>query len=185
MKFSEKLFEKRKRNETKNEHESYIVGLLETVMNNAVDEDGYLRFKELEKKPNMSDYDRKFVYNFKNKINKATISINNLADYKFALEWVTTKEYASDLVAHENAHVNMAESLGMEISDYPYMMTFTDSRNGVKVYPAANVKISIKNDLPIEEKEKIKKVIIAPLEYGNKLSPGDINDLNSLEKTYD
>ncbi len=179
MKFSEKLYFKDKK--LNNETEIFIRDLIKYAVKNIVDEDSYQKYVFLRDKDDLTDYDKKFLNFFKKKLNNATISINNLGDYRFALEYVAGKEFALDTVAHENAHVNMAESLGMEISEFPYTLTFIKTKKGIEVFPAANLGIQINKNISIEEKERYRKVITAPLEYGNKLSQFDLKDLDFLE----
>ncbi len=179
MKFSEKLYFKDKK--LNNETEISIRDLIRFAVKNIVDEDSYQKYISLRDRDDLTDYDKKFQNNFRRRLNNATISINNLGDYKFALEYVAGKEFAEDTVAHENAHVNMAESLGMEIGEFPYVLTFIKTKKGMEVFPSANLGIQINKNISIDEKEKYRKVITAPLEYGNKLSKFDLEDLDFLE----
>lgn len=106
-------------------------------------------------------------------LNKSTIEAENLYEYKLILEAIgLSEDEIKDLLAHENAHANKAESLGAKHLSYKITIMI-DKNNNYLYQPFSHIYI------PEEwSDEKVKdtwvKIIKAPEEYGNKMSSSDI-----------
>lgn len=106
-------------------------------------------------------------------LDKATIAAENLHEYKLILETIgLSEEEIKDLLAHENAHANKAESLGAKHLSYKISI-MVDRDNHYLYQPFSHLHI------PEEwSEEKVKdawiKIAKAPEEYGNKMSSSDI-----------
>jgi hypothetical protein len=106
-------------------------------------------------------------------LDKSTIEAENLHEYKLILETIgLSEDEIKDLLAHENAHANKAESLGAKHLSYKITIMI-DKNNNYLYQPFSHIYI------PEEwSDEKVKdtwvKIAKAPEEYGNKMSSSDI-----------
>jgi hypothetical protein len=111
----------------------------------------------------------------------ASVHVTNLQDYRIVMEELgILEEEIIDILEHENAHANKAEALGAYFEEY-LLLLLDDGQGGI--IPCPRMKLSYPNDWS-EEKclEVEKQVTCAPEEYGNRLSPGDIESLKRLRK---
>lgn len=106
-------------------------------------------------------------------LDKSTVIAGNLKEFRLILKNLgLSKEDIEDQLAHENAHANKAESLDSKHLDY--RVTILRGKNGEYLFqPYA--RIFIPEDWSEEKiKEVWTKIARAPEEYGNKMSPSDI-----------
>ena len=111
-------------------------------------------------------------------LEKATITADTLFEFGLAMELLgMSKEEIQDHLAHENAHANKTEALGAQ--HLSYKITLVRSGNDYLFQPFAH--IYIPDEWNSEKiKETMRQVTCAPEEYGNKLSPDDIEKLKNL-----
>ena len=105
--------------------------------------------------------------------------IETLLEFKLFMENLgMPKEDIQDFLAHENAHSNKAESLGAE--HLGYKINLIRNGNGYIFKPSSDIYIP---DEWSEEKinDTYKLIAQAPEEYGNRLSPDDIEILKKLK----
>jgi len=109
-------------------------------------------------------------------LSHATAHATNLQDYRIFMEELGLKEAEiKDIVVHEYAHADKANELGATFEGYQILLL--KDENGW-IIPAPRVKISYPEDWSHEKYVAVlKEITTAPEEYGNKLSPDDINDL--------
>ncbi|MEI8130511.1 MAG: hypothetical protein WCG55_03350 [bacterium] len=105
---------------------------------------------------------------------KASIRVKTLAEYQALQAMLLRKqEHIDDDIAHENAHANKAESLGMNFHGYKVIVGYR--RNGLsKEYFYLNsVEISTPNEWSAEnDADAFKQVLLAPDENGASVSSG-------------
>lgn len=153
---------------------SLMERLVNVAKQNAILESDYHRHCGLVDKEVLSEEEKAL----ESRIDSATVRTNNLGDFQFAMEEFWEPEHALNVLAHENAHVNKAQSLG--VKTHGYKLTFIKREDGkLFIQPTATIDIFGGSN---EEKRKTKEILLAPLEYGNRLSDGDIELLKQLEK---
>ncbi len=102
---------------------------------------------------------------------------DNLVEFKEMLKQISEKyseppEWVTDLLAHENAHANIAEITAHEWVGYATVFIKDETGQLSGIQPLH----FLKPELSWEPKEAIQKsieVLEAPEKYGNKLSPSD------------
>jgi hypothetical protein len=120
--------------------------------------------------------------NIISEISRHSVVVYGIAEFRLVLEEMAdyikgfyTKEDIDDILAHENAHMNVASSLEYKISGYA--LTFIDSGDGnLGVQPSClffmnenwNLKQTLNNTI---------SSLDAPRKYGNSLSEKDINGI--------
>ncbi len=108
-------------------------------------------------------------------LNHASAYFNNFVELGMALKiWGLKDDEIDNIVEHENAHMNMAEYLKVETNGY--LVSFIKQDRKVRLYAAA-----IQLNTTLEDPKIHEAIIRAPLDYGNKLSIGDIEMLNELK----
>lgn len=113
-------------------------------------------------------------------LKNGTICTENLLEFSLALEALgMSEEEVVDHLAHENAHANKTESLGAE--HLGYNITLIRNGNGFLIQPYSHIYIPDEWSSK-KYKETMRKVLMAPEEYGNKLSPDDVEKLKNLLK---
>lgn len=92
------------------------------------------------------------------------------------VEFGLTQEWVDDLVAHENAHANVARDTGHEWVGYGAVFIKDDNGQLSAVQPVHFTKPDLSWG-PMELITKSIEVTEAPAVYGNKLSEGDVANL--------
>ncbi len=90
-------------------------------------------------------------------------------------DYENIERWAEDLLSHENAHANVAQSLNHEWVGYVQIF-YEDNNGNIGIQPAHVTKPRWEWG-PKEVLENTIRVVRAPEEYGNKLSDGDKIDL--------
>lgn len=107
----------------------------------------------------------------------AKIHVRTLPEFKMLLEKIGMQgDSLIDSLEHENAHANKAEELGARHEGYQVLCL--RYKNGFGYIPQVSIYIPDRWSLH-KQKEVSGKIINAPEEYGNSLSPDDINDLKN------
>lgn len=119
-------------------------------------------------------------------LNRGRIHVDTLAEYQFVLQ--LTGLFGKDLeeiLAHENAHLNLAESFNTIVHGYvlDISMAWHGDRKAYILQPAADV------DLPCDWPEHIKREVTrllaqAPKIYGEQNSNGDAQLIQEIERLY-
>lgn len=146
--------------------------------------------KELEEK--MKDNNTYFEEqrNFIKKIKNSIAEFKTIKDFKEACKILGLdnkkksgyKNFTEYIIAHENAHLNIAEKEGQIIHGY-WFIFIEDEEGEIIMQPAAGYELL--DNLSNQELLEIEKRIInAPHEYGNELSLADKYKLDFLETTF-
>ncbi|MEI7689259.1 MAG: hypothetical protein WCI91_03705 [Candidatus Nomurabacteria bacterium] len=114
-------------------------------------------------------------------ISKYMVTVDTLLEFKTLVEKLDRNYYFTiGTISHENAHANMTEALCGKHRGYS-IVVFKKEDGTYGYQPISHFDFSS----VLDPEEKIKKeirVTNAPEEYGNKLSPGDKNRIQELEK---
>ncbi|MEM8527626.1 MAG: hypothetical protein AAGG68_23495 [Bacteroidota bacterium] len=167
-----------------------LVQRFQAVMNDLLMEEEYDELVELQNQlsyPAITEYgeDEYFQFQEISKIlNRGRIHVDTLAEYRFVLFLTGMKAKDIDeLLAHENAHVNVAESFNAIVHGYvlDISMKWEGNRKAFVLQPAADV------DLPYDWSEENRRRVselmaYAPKLYGECLSEGDIKILEQLRQ---
>ena len=102
---------------------------------------------------------------------------DNIPEYREMLSQIASsyglsQEWADDLLAHENAHANVAEVTEHEWVGYAAIFIKDENNNLTSIQPVHFTKPQLSWG-PKELLEKSIEVTKAPEEYGNRLSEGD------------
>ena len=159
-----------------------IERLLKVAVSNALDYDEYQnlnnRLEELSTKENLSIEEDEEFTDIMNKINLASFHTRELIDFKLAMQrFGLSEENVTDFLAHENAHANKADELDAGFDKYLLTILVRDG----KLVGQPSTLFNLDLDHP-DAKKILKTITLAPEEYGNKLSPGDIRSLDNLNK---
>ncbi len=106
------------------------------------------------------------------------VTVQNLFEFNALLEAAGADQItAMDTVAHENAHLNVAESLGFKASGYSLLVS--KGEHGFAYTPIANYEVphTLNTKDTVEANIAIAQ---APEKYGNKLAPDDIERIETL-----
>lgn len=159
-----------------------IERLLIVAVSNALDYDEYQnlnsRLEDLNTKENLSiEEDREFA-DIMDRINLASFHTKELIDFKLAMErFGLSDQNVIDFLSHENAHANKADELGVGFDEYLLTVLVKDG----KLVGQPSTLFSLDLEHP-ETKTILKKITLAPEEYGGELSPSDIKSLDNLNK---
>lgn len=107
---------------------------------------------------------------------KSSVSAENLYDFKLVLNaFELPKEQIDDILSHENAHANKAESIGVKHLDYGITI-FKKNMGGYEyqAYTSLHIPKEWGEDKVRDVWEKISS---APDEYGHEMSEEDIRML--------
>jgi hypothetical protein len=112
---------------------------------------------------------------------KSTALASNLIEFKEMLEQIRlrfglSKEWATDLLIHENSHANVSESVDEEWVGYGAIFIKDENGELSNIQPLHISKPKIIWG-PKETIVKKIQVLEAPTVYGNKLSEGDMSDI--------
>ncbi len=186
-----KLFQKfQPKSSFEKERRIAVKEILDKAYDSAVSEEEYDEWERLSLK-NEDDTSSEELVRFDEldaKIKAATATFENINDFKYALQYFGVQDPIDDL-AHENAHANKAEQLGVKF-EYYYMRIF-GTKDGRFI---ADIGASIDTEKDahgnerdwgrFEEKEADIDITRAPDEYGNKMSPSDIDRLSRMDDMY-
>ncbi len=127
----------------------------------------------------MTNYYKSEIKKFEKIIENSSAHFDTLFDFKIALESLNIKkENVNDILAHENAHANKLEQLGGKHGGYEII--FLKTEKGFSIIPR-NCSFYPKEWSEEKYIDVVKQVVKAPDEYGNSMSPDDIDKLNYLE----
>ena len=112
---------------------------------------------------------------------KSTALADNLVEYQemlsqIASEFGLSKEWVQDLLAHENSHANVSESVGEDWVGYGAVFIKDDAGVLTNIQPLHLSKPKITWG-PRETIAKKIEVLDAPRVYENELSEGDVSDI--------
>ena len=114
------------------------------------------------------------------KINEHTVLVKTLNEFRILLELIeVTKLNVNDILEHENAHANKAESLGGTLDGY--MLIVAKNGNTYWYFPSLHWNIPISWD-KIKKIKTMIKIANAPKEYGHMLSESDKEDIQVLQE---
>jgi hypothetical protein len=112
------------------------------------------------------------------------LEADNLFEFRCLLGVLNIKEKEiTSTLSHENAHANKAQSFENKgVKHFGYRLKITVLKNGECVFtPQARWGVPDEfRELRKEHKDILRAVYLAPLEYGDKLSPDDIEAINQL-----
>ena len=140
----------------------------------------YLALEERASSSGLRENDFNRLNLLKRKVTGSTITVKTLPEYRRAMELLGyNHDDLIDTLAHENAHANTAERLGARHDGYNLLLKKAEA--GIHILPQAFIYIPDEWDTK-KQIEVHEKIVRAPEEYGNTLSPGDIKDLSKLKK---
>lgn len=159
-----------------------IERLLKVAVSNAIDYEEYQnlnnRLENLSTKESLSTEEEEEFTKIMDRINLASFHTEELINFKLAMErFGFSEENVIDFLAHENAHANKADELDAGFDKYLLTILIRDGK--LVGQPSTLFNLDLEHP---EAKKILKKITSAPEEYGNKLSPDDINSLNNLNK---
>jgi len=148
-----------------------------------LENDDILRFEAVTSKKKGAQGGEGLVKRFRLKIEEASVIVEYLEDFKILLRILgQSEDYVRNLVAHENAHANKAEELEGVFKGYR-LVFFREENGTIGFQPFADAE-------PVDtwdnskKKEVMKEILLAPLVYGDKLSPIDIQNIKRLDELY-
>lgn len=108
----------------------------------------------------------------------SSVTVQTLVEYRMVLEKALGQDKAEKILAHENAHANVALSLGAEFMGYTLLIC--KDKDDFAIRGGASYR------LPIEWTDEEKKaahirIYAAPEEYGEKLSHTDEKVIDGLK----
>lgn len=160
--------------------------LIDTACENAITEEEFDEYQSiyLKKLDDISDDEVDRFDELDLKVEASKVLCNNLNDFKYALEYFGVDD-PIDLLAHENAHANKAEQLGVDFEGY-YLKIMKCSDGHYHADIGADIDISGKEFSWSKDRQKEADIDItrAPYEYGNKMSADDIDRLDRIEEMY-
>lgn len=113
-------------------------------------------------------------------IKKATITVETISEFRLILKILArSDEEIQDILAHENAHANKTETLGVEHLGYNIIII---KKGDDYLFQPFSEKCTPEEWSEEKKKEAAIQIVLAPEEYGNKLSSGDIEELKNLWK---
>lgn len=123
---------------------------------------------------NLDEYDK-----LDEEIKKHIVVVKTLPEYRMLLEKTANTATVEDTLAHENAHLNKAESLGVPVEGYAIIVS--KNEKGFVYAPYAEYKMPTSWDQRRQIEANI-QIANAPHEYGNRLSPTDEKRIEELKK---
>ncbi len=130
----------------------------------------------IQKERELTDDEVEHHYSFRERLDLASIVVITIPEARRVMEMLGfTDEQLVQTLSHENAHANKAMEVGATFSGYNFALT-RDSDGGILVQPSAITSIP---DNWSKEKTIFfdSQIIKAPDEYGEKMSPGDKEEL--------
>lgn len=115
------------------------------------------------------------------KLNEAHIHVNTISEFKLLLDKIAlNNEHAKALLNHENAHANVAQSVGVDHDGYIILVRKED--DGTFYYsPMATWKFPAEWWDKKENIEKTIQIFSAPQEYGDRMSVDDKDNVKELQ----
>jgi len=111
-------------------------------------------------------------------IKKHIIIVKTLMEYKALLQKIAPSDVLYDTLAHENAHANKAESLGVNLNGYAVVVS--KNKDGFVYQPYVDYTVPTSWDRKREIETNI-EIADAPREYGNRLAPDDAERVEELK----
>lgn len=112
-------------------------------------------------------------------IKKHIIVVKTLIEYKTLLQKIAPSDVLYDTLAHENAHANVAESLGVNLNGYAIVVS--KNKDSFVYQPYVDYEVPTSWDLKRQIETNI-KIAEAPREYGNRLAPDDAERVEELKR---
>lgn len=138
-------------------------------------------------KPNrgyLTWHEWKEYYDIEDQLEQTRIKVQTLPEFRFLLENFGFQ--APDLqnaLAHENAHVNVAEQFNATFEGYMLNVTKRITIGQLVYVLQPEVDVDIPDDWPDEVGDNVARaIILAPVKYGSQLSEGDQKLLARLER---
>jgi hypothetical protein len=158
--------------------------LVDVAEKNAISWEEYNEYESICSKDDFSDEEEARFDELDAKVTRATVLCDNTNDFKYALEYFGVND-PIDTLAHENAHANKAEQLGVEFEGYFLkMIKAPDGHYIVDIGAYCNMDNKEEEWSVMKQKEASIQIIRAPDEYGNKMSQDDIDKLDKIEGLY-
>jgi hypothetical protein len=168
-------------NENKNIEgtQNNIESLLLTLQEIAIHDDVYSEYTQkmnqivtsLDQGVYVSKEERDDLAKMRNNIKESTLYLGNLNDFQEAVNlYFSVKEEAEEILAHENSHMNVAESMKVDAS---YAITITRTTGGFGFYPAVIITKFPEEMNYKQQVEAFIKIASAPDAYSEENSDGD------------
>jgi len=114
---------------------------------------------------------------------RSILKLETLPEFKYALEKLpnTSKEWRTEMLAHENAHANVADKLGVEHFDYS--LIFLEGKDEEKLYIPQASHINpemIEGWTKQRQNEANLEITQAPEVYGGRLSESDKKEIEKI-----
>jgi hypothetical protein len=173
------------KNEILDKLEVELRGKIDFAKENALSEEEYEEVSEkefemqsIQNKRELTDEEVEYYFDFRERMNKATIEVKTLIEAKRIMELLNFKqETLIDTLAHENAHGNVAEQHGAQHIGYKFVVI--EGKGGYIIQPQANIYLPDEWDKN-KQNFVLARITQAPEEYGNSISEGDKRDLKEL-----
>jgi hypothetical protein len=152
---------------------------IETAKNNAIKESHLFELEDeldqLAKTKSQESHDRE--YEIEKEIFASSVVSDTVIDFKEILVQIGTMygqspDWAINMLAHENSHANIGESIGFDIRGYIVIFSKDESGRIVSIQPAV---LSKANDKWSDVEKSMKDAVMqeAPKIYGETMSDGD------------
>lgn len=129
-------------------------------------------------KKQMTSSDIESLKAIRQRMEEATVMAETIPEARLAMELLGyDREALVDTLSHENAHGNKADRLGAEHRGYKFLLIRT--KVGFDIQPQASFVIPREWDLDRRVKTA-EEITRAPEEFENKLSEGDLEDLERM-----
>jgi hypothetical protein len=116
--------------------------------------------------------------NIQEEIMNSSVTVHTLAEYKMVLQSMMDDDEAEEILAHENAHANVAQSLGAEFLGYSLLIC----KDGDEFVFRGGAPYRLPSEWSTEKKKAAHlRIYGAPEEYGEENSPTDEKVVNSLK----
>lgn len=113
-------------------------------------------------------------------IMNSSITVQTLAEYRMVLENMTNPAEAEEILAHENAHANIAQSLGADFIGYSLLIC----KDGDEFVFRGGAPYRLPKEWSAEKKKAAHiRIYNAPEEYGEELSPTDEKVVDGLRNS--
>jgi hypothetical protein len=151
---------------------------IEFLESNCFSKDDF--YQALEDVSKLDENDKNFM-EIKNKFESSVLKCYSVIEFNYALNQLElSEEQVKELVAHENAHFNMAEKFNAQ--DQYFGIGFLKEKEEIRFYIFTYHKLlKEQNEYAKKMQEKINFLITnAPKQYGEELSKGDLLKIKTV-----